>query len=809
MDPIDEQLASVGPQIIFAMDASGRCTLSAGPGLAGLGLQPSELVGVDLPELYAEAPDIVANLQRVLGGESFATEGDEVDGRVLQTYFQPLLNDEGEVEGALGVTTDVTDQLRASALATAARERAQDLSSLSTILAREVNDLHGLVELAVRSVTGRLAQFGALWMHLTPDLPLEPLATWHRDASLRGLIRQAALGLKGRPGWLDSSSSAALIGPMLFGWTLDDLDPTSEPELLELTRRGGSQVGIRLPLHSRGRVIGFIDLARPAEEGAFTEAETTFGTEMADRCALAIANALLLAEQRQASEELVKFKALADASQDMIAIADNTGRALYLNPVTARSGLPLDESDLWETGLRLFEGAGEGAREALERGERWTGALEWGHEPDLLRLRAEVLPLWHPDTDDRIGTAWIATDVTALSDSQAALRRTNEDLIRARSLVETSPDFIAIADLGGRVEYLNPAGRALIDLDPELDVTACQFSDFLTPQGSIQGELVIIPAVLTHGRWSGESTLRHRSGRGIPVALTTFLILDPETGEPAHVVTIQRDTSEEREAEATIRELGRQREALLERLVEAQEAERGQIAADVHDDSVQALAAVDLRLGLLARQLAERAPDLLELLHPLQENVQSATERLRSLLFDLETPDADGGLASALMRSGAQIFENTATTFGITGSVDPELPESTLIVAYRIAREAMVNVVKHAQATRVQVTISKTPNGLLVTVRDDGVGPGASTSSSPPGHFGITSMIDRASLSGGSCEIHAGPEGGTVVELWLPVAWPAGPLSPEPEAVVRATEAPSFQPYDVQTDEGSEDPGGA
>ena len=128
---------------------------------------------------------------------------------------------------------------------------------------------------------------------------------------------------------------------------------------------------------------------------------------------------------------------------------------------------------------------------------------------------------------------------------------------------------------------------------------------------------------MAHGHWEGESTLRdHRGGRPIPVAISSFVMLHPVTREPMALATVQRDITERLIAQSALQDLADQRQELLDRLVQAQEDERARIAADVHDDSVQALAAVELRLGLLRRRLAERAPDLVESVDQMAETVE-------------------------------------------------------------------------------------------------------------------------------------------------------------------------------------------
>jgi PAS domain S-box-containing protein len=343
------------------------------------------------------------------------------------------------------------------------------------------------------------------------------------------------------------------------------------------------------------------------------------------------------------------------------------------------------------------------------------------------------------------------------------------ELLRFQSLVETSDDFVAIAQLDGTVLYLNPAGRRLVGIDPHRDVTSMTIADFLTEEGRRASVEVEQPAVFARGRWTGQSTLRdQRGGPPIPVQISSFLMTDPETGEPLALATVQRDITERLVAQATLQLLADERQRLLDRLVQAQEEERSRIAADVHDDSVQALAAVELRIGLLRRRLADAAPDLQAVATALADTVTLAIGRLRALLFDLETPAVHHDLGTALGLAADALFGDLLR-WEITGEVDLDLPQGLRVTAYRIAREAMVNVVKHAHAGRVTIRLGRVDDGVEVVVEDDGDGFDPATIGPRPGHLGIPAMTDRATVAGGRLDVVRRPEGGTRVRLWLPL----------------------------------------
>ena len=212
--------------------------------------------------------------------------------------------------------------------------------------------------------------------------------------------------------------------------------------------------------------------------------------------------------------------------------------------------------------------------------------------------------------------------------------------------------------------------------------------------------------------------------------------------------------------------------ALSARLVEAQDDERARIAEDVHDDSIQALAAVDLRLGALRNRLRIRAPEEAAGVGIAMEAVHGASVRLRTLLFELETPVLDAPLSDGLRDAAAQIFEDSDVAWSVDERGRAPLPQQVRVSAYRITREALVNARKHAHAGRVTVTVDATDAGVTVHVVDDGRGV-ADPVAPPSGrrHSGVVGMRDRAAASGGWWRSDPGPDGaGTAVSFFLPVA---------------------------------------
>ena len=343
------------------------------------------------------------------------------------------------------------------------------------------------------------------------------------------------------------------------------------------------------------------------------------------------------------------------------------------------------------------------------------------------------------------------------------------DSARFQSVVEASGDFVLIATLDGRVTFVNAAGREMIGLPPDRDLSTMTYADFLTDASRRSFEEVERPAVMSSGHWEGQSELCDLgAGRPIPVTVASFLMRDPETHEPVALATVQRDTSELVDAERAMAGLAEHRRWLLSRLVQAQEDERALIAADVHDDSVQALAAVDLRLGQVRRRLAGADPATRASLERAHAAVHDATARLRHLLFDLDSPALRTDLATALREAAAFVLEDAGLRWQVTGDTDLELSSAERVTAYRVAKEALVNVRKHAGATSVEIRLTGQDGGLLLTVTDDGRGVETTTLRDRSGHLGLAGMRDRAEVAGGWLRVDSEPGRGTELRLWIP-----------------------------------------
>lgn len=199
------------------------------------------------------------------------------------------------------------------------------------------------------------------------------------------------------------------------------------------------------------------------------------------------------------------------------------------------------------------------------------------------------------------------------------------------------------------------------------------------------------------------------------------------------------------------------------RALSAQEAERRRISQELHDEIGQSLTAVLLEL----KRVADQAPAPLRAeLHQAQEATRDSLDEIRRIARRLRPGVLEElGLVSALKALTNEIPART----GIPARrhLEPDLPElghDIELVLYRVAQESLTNTVRHAGATRADLTLRRTPTGVELRIRDDGRGPGDA-----PEGAGIRGMRERALLIGAALTVGPGPGGGTEVRLDVPV----------------------------------------
>ncbi len=222
---------------------------------------------------------------------------------------------------------------------------------------------------------------------------------------------------------------------------------------------------------------------------------------------------------------------------------------------------------------------------------------------------------------------------------------------------------------------------------------------------------------------------------------------------------------------AAVQAAGERLQALSSRLLEVQEAERRHLARELHDEVGQALTAVKINLQMLRRQAARdpdagRLDDSLGIVDDILQGVRRMSLDLRPSLLD------DLGLGAALRwYVGGQAQRAGLTAEVVADSLPADLSPALATTCFRIVQEAVTNVVRHARATRLTVTLALDDATLDLTVVDDGTGfdvAGARRRALEGGSLGLLGIEERAELAGGHSVIESAPRRGTTVRVSLP-----------------------------------------
>ena len=282
--------------------------------------------------------------------------------------------------------------------------------------------------------------------------------------------------------------------------------------------------------------------------------------------------------------------------------------------------------------------------------------------------------------------------------------------------------------------------------------------------GTPRGESVVFPLVY-QGETIGTLLLAPRtpgeSFTSKDLHLLTELVR--QAGLAAHAVRLTTDLQRSNERLSTARA----------HLVTAREEERRRLRRDLHDGLGPTLAALTLKAGAARKLLPRDQAAADALLFELNGDIETTVGDIRRLVYNLRPPSLDElGLVEAIRERAAHstLLKRADQANGLDIVVNapdclPPLPAAVEVAAYRIAQEALTNVVRHAHARTCHIRLSL-DEMLSLEVRDDGVGLTAEQRAG----IGMRSMHERALELGGTCVVEPVPTGGTRVLARLPVS---------------------------------------
>jgi PAS domain S-box-containing protein len=356
-----------------------------------------------------------------------------------------------------------------------------------------------------------------------------------------------------------------------------------------------------------------------------------------------------------------------------------------------------------------------------------------------------------------IGVASFVKDITARKKIEDTLRSSES---RYRRLHQSMMDGYVYVSIDGVIQDFNDSYRLMLGYSPE-ELSELNYRD-ITPQRWHDAEdRIIKEQVLTRGYSDVyEKEYCHKNGTIFPVELRAFLIKD-EGGSNIGMWAIVRDITERTSAQKEKEKLYRERIEEKQRRL----TEREGLLMDLHD-GVGGLV-TNIRLLAELSQKMNNSETIKSTLATISQLSSEAISEIRGLMHSLDVNELNWQTLAALLRSeGSAMIEAHGMNFAAEIKVDaPEQPGRLLWVnLFRIYKEALTNIIKHAGAKSVAVTLSASNVKLILEVWDDGIGWSGQKASGR----GLSIMQKRAKNLGGSLTVRGGTAG-THVSLEVPL----------------------------------------
>ena len=563
-------------------------------------------------------------------------------------------------------------------------------------------------------------------------------------------------------------------------WTNDYLaDPRipHEPDDVAVAQRLGLCGMAAAPLRAPGgEVIGTlaVSTARPRP---FVAEELDLLQGLADQAAIAITNSMLLS---RLTESEARYRYLVERAPDLVWSIGADARLTFLSDAVVRL-----------TGRQPAELVGRHFGALVHDSSRdvaefdWTTGMESGSQEvrgrvnlagaDGQPIPAEFIATARLDESGRFLGA--NGSVRDMRDQERLERDLRESEGRYRFLVENSPDVVFSTDAEGRFTFMSDAMERMSGWRPD-QVVGDHFSKVVEVGSHAEaGAAWIALATEPTTEQIAHINLQSPDGRLIPVEVSAIGMVD-EDGKFAGIHGATRDISERARLE---RELRRQAGEL------AAGEERAHLARELHDSVTQALFSMTLVSRSVEMLLDRDVPAARAQLTQLRELQREALAEMRALIFELRPGNLEqDGLTRALRTHTAAIQGRIGLPVVVESSLQDRLPLAIEEALYRIAQEALHNVIKHAAARQVRVEVGRTGQGVRLRIEDDGKG--FDPLQIPDGHLGLAGMRARADKIGAQFSCRSEPGQGTTIEIVIvdaAIALAGLPVEPAESSAIR------------------------
>ncbi|MCU0474281.1 MAG: PAS domain S-box protein [Bacteroidales bacterium] len=334
----------------------------------------------------------------------------------------------------------------------------------------------------------------------------------------------------------------------------------------------------------------------------------------------------------------------------------------------------------------------------------------------------------------------------------------------ARNLIEASLDPLVTISEEGKITDTNSATEDITGIKRD-KLIGTDFADYFTePEKAKKGYKIAFSKGIVKDY---PLTIVHSNGFKTDV-LYNATVFKNEEGEVQGVFAAARDITNLKKMEEELRKSKDLLENLNKHLIEIRENEREVISREIHDQLGQSLTALKIDMTWLRQRITsesedgKKADEMIELVSTISLDLNRISSELRPLMLD------DLGLAAALECYCEEFANRTGLKVQMEiEDVQTENLDKNLSI-YRVAQESLTNIIRHADAKKVQIKLYKTKQNIILLIQDDGIGISPDKLRSFKS-LGLLGMSERVNQSGGHIEIKASGKGGTKVRVYIPI----------------------------------------
>jgi PAS domain S-box-containing protein len=460
---------------------------------------------------------------------------------------------------------------------------------------------------------------------------------------------------------------------------------------------------------------------------------------------------------------------------DAVIATDSEARVTFLNPIAAAlTGWQSEEAQnqpLQDVFKIINEQTGIGADDEVLRVLEERQILTVTNNVALIARDGREIPVEHSAAPILASGGKVIGVVLVFRDV-GERRQEQEATAEQAALLELTQDSVFVIDMDGTIRFWSRGAEAMLGYSKseaaEKNSHDLLRTEFPLPLDEINAELK------RAGHWEGDLIQTAQDGRRIVLASRWALQWGKRDQLP-RVLVINSDITERKLGEESLVWQKEQLRALAERLQWVREEDRKRVARDLHDQIGQILTAIKMDLTWVTRHLPESEGAVLARLTESIQSINDGVKSVRTICSGLRPGVLDDlGLAAAIEWQASEFASRNGVTCQVSvPPLDLHLDGDRATAAFRIFQECLTNVIRHAQATSVHVSLCQEKESLLLVVQDDGIGFCESELSNSLGSLGILGMKERAQFCGGEVQISSSPGNGTTVTVRVPVDTPS------------------------------------